>query len=310
MDIRIVFYPLLVLAGGCCYGILSTIVKLAYAQGYNFIDVVISLYFSGWLILGILLMALTALRSRKKTDTVRIQIPSLRRAGTLILTGAVTGSVCFFYYLSLETTPASIAVVLLFQFTWIGVILESIAERRLPSRTSVTAVLILLIGTLLACGVLGTELSLTTIGVGAGLLCAFCYAVFIFLSGRIEPQMHPINRSFWIVSCALFVLLCVLSPRYFTSGMVISDIWIYGAVLGLFGACIPVLFYAIGTTKISTVAATILSSAELPVAIITSVIVLQEYVSWVQWIGVVCIFAGIAYPHLRSLKLRKGLMAG
>ena len=301
---------LLVLAGGCCYGILSTIVKLAYAQGYNFIDVVISLYFSGWLILGILLMSLTALRRRKKADTVRIQIPSLRRAGTLILTGAVTGSVCFFYYLSLETTPASIAVVLLFQFTWIGVILESIAERRLPSRTSVTAVLILLIGTLLASGVLGTKLSLTTIGVCAGLLCAFCYAVFIFLSGRIEPQMHPINRSFWIVSCALLVLLCVLSPRYFTSGMVISDIWIYGAVLGLFGACIPVLFYAIGTTKISTVAATILSSAELPVAIITSVIVLQEYVSWVQWIGIVCIFAGIAYPHLRSLKLRKGLMAG
>lgn len=300
MDIRIVVYPLLVLAGGCCYGILSTIVKLAYAKGYTFTDVVISQYFSGWVILGILLLTLTALRRRKKTDPVRIQIPSLRKVSTLFLTGAVTCSVCLFYYLSLETTPASVAVVLLFQFTWIGVILESVVERRPPSRTSVTAVLILLIGTLLAGGVLGTELSLTTIGVGAGLLCAFCYAVFIFLSGRIEPQMHPVNRSFWIVSCALFVLLCVLSPRYFTSGMVVSDIWMYGAVLGLFGACLPVLFYAVGTPKISTGAATILSSAELPVAIITSVIVLQEAVSWVQWIGVACIFAGIAYPHLRS----------
>ena len=305
MDIRVVVYPLLVLAGGCCYGILSTIVKLAYAKGYTFTDVVMSQYFSGWAILGILLLTLTALGHRKKAGPVRLQIPSLRRAGTLLLTGAVTCSVCLFYYLSLETTPASVAVVLLFQFTWIGVILESIAERRLPSRTSVTAVLILLIGTLLAGGVLGTELSLTAIGVGAGLLCAFCYAVFIFLSGRIEPQMHPVNRSFWIVSCALFVLLCVLSPRYFTSGMVISDIWVYGAVLGLFGACLPVLFYAVGTPKISTGAATILSSAELPVAIITSVIVLQEAVSWVQWMGVACIFAGIAYPHLRSLKLRK-----
>lgn len=305
MDIRVVVYPLLVLAGGCCYGILSTIVKLAYAKGYTFTDVVMSQYFSGWAILGILLLTLTVLGHRKKADPVRIQIPSLRRAGTLLLTGAVTCSVCLFYYLSLETTPASVAVVLLFQFTWIGVILESIAERRLPSRTSVTAVLILLIGTLLAGGVLGTELSLTAIGVGAGLLCAFCYAVFIFLSGRIEPQMHPVNRSSWIVSCALFVLLCVLSPRYFTSGMVVSDIWVYGAALGLFGACLPVLFYAVGTPKISTGAATILSSAELPVAIITSVIVLQEAVSWVQWMGVACIFAGIAYPHLRSLKLRK-----
>ena len=305
MDHRLVVYPLLVFAGGCCYGILSTIVKLAYSHGYTFADVVVSQYFSGWIILGILLLMFAVLRRRPGSDPLPVRVPAARRVGALLLTGAVTCSVCLFYYLSLETTPASVAVVLLFQFTWIGVILESIAERRLPSRTSVIAVAILLAGTLLAGGVIGTEISLTTTGVCAGLLCAFCYAVFIFLSGRIEPQMHPVNRSFWIVSCALFVLLCVLSPRYFTSGMVISDIWVYGAALGLFGACLPVLFYAVGTPKISTGAATILSSAELPVAIITSVIVLQEAVSWVQWMGVVCIFAGIAYPHLRSLKLRK-----
>lgn len=302
MDIRVVVYPLLVLAGGCCYGILSTIVKLAYAQGYTFADVVISQYFSGWMFLGVFLLILTILRRKKAVPPSHPRTPLLHRAAVLLITGAVTCSVCLFYYLSLETTPASVAVVLLFQFTWIGIILESIAERRLPSRTSVTAAVILLAGTLLAGGVLGTEISLTVIGVCAGLLCAFCYAVFIFLSGRIEPRMHPVHRSFWIVTCALFVLLCVLSPEYFTNGTVISGIWIYGAALGLFGACLPVLLYAVGTPKISTGAATILSSSELPVAIITSVIVLHEAVSWVQWLGVLCIFAGIAYPHLPALR--------
>ncbi|MCZ0860487.1 EamA family transporter [Methanocorpusculum sp. MG] len=305
MDIRAVVYPLLVLAGGCCYGILSTIVKLAYEQGYTFADVVVSQYFSGWVILGIFLLILLTLRRNRTLTPSHLRTPLLHRVVILLITGAVTCSVCLFYYLSLETTPASVAVVLLFQFTWIGIILESIAERRLPSRTSVIAVAILLIGTLFAGGVLGTEISLTPIGVCAGLLCAFCYAVFIFLSGRIEPQMHPVHRSFWIVTCALFVLLCVLSPEYFTSGTVISGIWIYGAALGLFGACLPVLLYAVGTPKISTGAATILSSSELPVAIITSVIVLHEAVSWIQWFGVLCIFAGIAYPHLRSVGKEK-----
>lgn len=47
MNPKLLLYPLLVPAGGCCYGILSTIVKLAYERGYTFADVVVSQYF--WL---------------------------------------------------------------------------------------------------------------------------------------------------------------------------------------------------------------------------------------------------------------------
>ena len=39
-----------------------------------------------------------------------------------------------FYAISVEELPASIAVVLLFQFTWIGVVIEAIANRTFPSR--------------------------------------------------------------------------------------------------------------------------------------------------------------------------------
>ena len=204
---------------------------------------VVSQYFSGWVILGVFLLILPGLQRKKAVSPSPPRIPFMRRAAVLLVTGAVTCSVCLFYYLSLETTPASVAVVLLFQFTWNGIILESIAERRLPSRTSVTSVAILLTGTLLAGGVLGTAISLTTIGVCAGPLCAFCYAVFIFLSGRIEPQDLRCRH-----------LVC--------SGHVFP-------------------FYSVGTSKISTGTATILSSSELPVVLITSVIVLHEAVSWV-----------------------------
>ncbi|WP_338096411.1 DMT family transporter [Methanorbis rubei] len=300
MNLKLLLYPLLVLLGGCCYGILATIVKLAYGNGYTFSEVVMSQYFSGWIFLGIL-CAVIAIVGRRR-DAPRSSVKLSRRMPILLITGAVTCSVCLFYYLSLESMPASVAIVLLFQFTWIGVLLDCLVERKLPSKSSVVAVLILLAGTVLASGIIGNAISFTVVGVCAGLLSALCYAIFIFLSGRVEPQMHPVNRSFWIVTCALFVLLCVFSPEYFTSGVVVSDIWVYGATLGLFGACLPVLFYAIGAPKISTGTATILGSAELPVAIITAVVVLHEAVSWVQWVGVLCIFAGIAYPHLRSAK--------
>ncbi|MCQ2355781.1 MAG: hypothetical protein MJ014_01990 [Methanocorpusculum sp.] len=54
-------YPLLVLARGCCYGVLSVIVKLAYAQGY----MVVSQYLSGWVILGVFLLILSGLQRKK-----------------------------------------------------------------------------------------------------------------------------------------------------------------------------------------------------------------------------------------------------
>ncbi len=58
-----------------------------------------------------------------------------------------------FYAISVEELPASIAVVLLFQFTWIGVIIEAIANRTFPSRDKIISILILFAGTLFAGGV-------------------------------------------------------------------------------------------------------------------------------------------------------------
>ena len=125
MHPRLLLYPLLVLLGGCCYGILATIVKLAYDAGYSFDEVVVSQYFSGWVLLGIFCVLLAVFR---RPDLASLRYRPGRRILVLLITGVVTCSVCLLYYLSLETLPASIAVVLLFQFTWIGVILDRSEE--------------------------------------------------------------------------------------------------------------------------------------------------------------------------------------
>ncbi|HJK52550.1 MAG TPA: EamA family transporter, partial [Methanocorpusculum sp.] len=101
-----------------------------------------------------------------------------------------------------------------------------------------------------------------------------------------------------IMSCSLALLLCILSPSYIVSGTAFSGIWIYGVILGLFGCALPMFLFSIGTPRISTGAATILSSSELPASIICAVLILSEAVSWVQWIGIALIFFGIAYPYL------------
>lgn len=152
--------------------------------------------------------------------------------------------------------------------------------------------MLLIFGTVLAAGLVGTDVVLTVEGVGFGMLSALFYALYMFLLGHTEPEMHPLTRSFVIMFCSLALLLCILSPAYVVVGTTFSGIWVYGVILGLFGCALSMFLFSIGTSPVSTGAATILSSSELPASIICSVIILVEAVFWVQWVGIALIFFG------------------
>ncbi|MFF3924827.1 EamA family transporter [Paenibacillus lactis] len=280
---------LYVFLGACCFGILSTVVKLAYRDGFQFEQVMLSQFGTGWLIL-LVLMLLFARRRVTWKQAVRL-------AGVGLCT-CLTGVT---YYLSLQSIPASIAVVLLFQFTWIGVIIEAIVYRRLPDKATVISIAILFLGTLMAGGILGTgELQLNLKGTLLALAAAVMMALFVFFSGRVETGMPAITRSFYTSTGGLVLLTVLFAPNVFRGNVQMDSgngLWIYGLILGTFGVVLPVLLFALGAPKISTGLATILGAGELPVAVIASVMGLNEQVTAVQWMGVSLILLGIAYPQ-------------
>ncbi|AOR24170.1 EamA family transporter [Clostridium taeniosporum] len=281
---------LFVFLGACCYGILSTIVKLAYNDGFVFKDVVMSQFLFGWLTMLIIMIIF----SRKKIK--------LKQFISLALIGISTCATTIFYYLSLESIQASFAVVLLFQFTWIGLLIESIVDRKLPSKVNIISIIILFVGTILASGLLNNNnFKWNFNGILFGFMAALSYALFIFFSGRVETGIPSINRSFSITTGALIVAFTIC-PNYFFNGCLLEGIWKYGIILGVFGAVLPVLFFAIGTPKLTTGLSTILGAGELPIAIIASIIILKEEVSIIKWIGVIIILIGVAVPQLANLK--------
>ena len=100
-----------------------------------------------------------------------------------------------FYAISVEELPASIAVVLLFQFTWIGVIIEAIANRTFPNRDKIISILILFAGTLFAGGVFeGLGQSFSTKGIIFGLLAAVSFHS-MFLQADASLQMFRLIRK-------------------------------------------------------------------------------------------------------------------
>ena len=292
-----ILFPLLVFLGGCSFGPSSSVIKMAYEAGFAANDVVMSQYLFGWMMMAVLAGGLFAASAARK----KAAAPKMPRAKNVIGIGAVGISIALVstcYIFALQTVPAHIAVILLFQYTWIDIILEALYTRKLPHISMVTSVLILVAGTLLAACVGAGAEHLDPIGILFGIGSAFFYAIYIFLLGKVDVEVHPITRSFCILSFALLFLICIFTPAYFTSGVLADGLWKYGILIGILGCAIPSFFFAIGTPKISTGAATILSSSELPAGIICSVIILSEAVTPLQWAGVVLLFFGIAFPYL------------
>ncbi|GGE55568.1 drug/metabolite transporter (DMT)-like permease [Priestia taiwanensis] len=287
-------YYLFVFLGACSYGLLSTITKLAYGAGYTVNEVTASQMFFGWVFTFVLMLMF----SRHKVGTKHI-FPLLFVGVFSCLTGVL-------YYSSLQTVPASIAIVLLFQFTWIGVILEAVVTRTFPSKEKLISIAILLVGTVLAGGVLeGATFEWTLAGFLLGLGSALTFALFIFFSGRVATELPALSRSFVVVTGAMLLIFIIFPPAFFTNGVLFDGLWKYGMFLGFFGMVIPTIFFSIGVPKIGGGMATILGAAELPVAVLMSMALLREQVSVWQWGGIILILIGIAVPQIRLMRTEK-----
>ncbi|SMB81175.1 Threonine/homoserine efflux transporter RhtA [Desulfonispora thiosulfatigenes DSM 11270] len=282
-------YAILVFLAGCSYGMLSTLVKLAYGLGFNVSEVVGAQYYFGLLVLSIIMIFMPKTKLNLKT------------ALSLMLVGAFTALTGIFYSYALKLVSATLGVVLLFQFTWIGVLIEAIVDKTFPSRAKLLSLPFLFMGTLMAGGVFALEkMEFNLLGTLFGLLAALTFATFIFLASRIAIDQPTFTRTYWIALGAVCLVTIVYPPKFLVNGALVNGLFKYGLVLGVLSPAIAPLLFAMGAPKTGSGLATILSSSELPVAILMSSLILREQVSLVQWLGIFTILLGIASPYIYS----------
>jgi drug/metabolite transporter (DMT)-like permease len=298
-------YVLIVLLGGSSYGILSTVVKLAYSKGFTMSQV------SGsQLLMGTLLLWLIVFFTKK-------QKLGLIQIGKLLVSGIPVGLTSVFYYQALQTLDASLAIVFLFQFVWIGTLLEWLIARKRPTSGKIISIIILLIGTVLSSGVLingVTEMPLS--GFIWGMLSAVTFSAFIFVSSAVGNDLPPVQKSAILSTGGLITVMVLFPPTFLLDINEIVGVTPYGFLLGLFGVVLPPVLFAIGMPRVGVGLGTILAVAELPVAVIASAIILMEQVLISQWVGVVVILGGIyvgnlnlsfvkLMPSMNSLTIKK-----
>lgn len=284
---------LFVFLGACSYGVLSTIVVLAYAAGFSLNDVVGSQMVIGAAILWLIVLA--------RFRALKRPLPSRSQVMLAVVAGTSTGSTGLLYYAALQYLQPAMAVVLFFQFTWMGVILDAIVHRRMPRNAQLIALVPIALGTVLATGLLSAgNTQFQWQGIVFGLLAALSNTILIFVSGRVATGMDPVLRSTWMVTGGAILASLIVPPTFLWHPDVLTQLLTsYGLMLTFFGSVFSVLMFARGAPRISTGLAAILSAMQLPVTMLLSVFILNQPISAQQALGIVAILAGVVISESR-----------
>ena len=282
---------LLVALGAASYGMLTTFVKMAYAEGYTSHEITFSQMFLG--LIGLLIINL--LFVKKKSD--HSAKPEVRSILKLMAAGTSLGLTSTFYYLAVKYISVSVGIVLLMQSVWMGVILEAIMTRKRPSGQKLIAVVAILAGTVLATNLLLDSIEVDWRGIGWGLLAAASYTVTITTSNQVSLHLPSLQRSLWMMLGGTLTVSILLSP--FLLEQFNADILMkWGLVLALFGTILPPILYTAGMPKINVGLGAIISSIELPAAVLMAYFLINETVNAYQWWGILIILLAVVQMHL------------
>lgn len=290
---------LFVFLGAASFGLLSTIVKFAYAEGYHLGEITGVQAFLGMVALWLAYF----LTSKKQTPRVQMTTPAQKlptKWWKVCIAGIFTGLVGIFYYQCVKFLPASIAIILLMQYLWISMLLEALFFKKKPSRKQYLLLAVVLGGTLLAGGIFSESIDLNPKGIFFGMLAATSYAIFLMASGRTGNDLPVLKKSALMITGSCVVTWVIFPPFYFFNGVFWSGLYLWGLALGLLGTVIPPFFFSYGMPRVGVSIGAILSAAELPVATLSSALILREPVDAVRWIGVALILLAIIATNIKT----------
>jgi drug/metabolite transporter (DMT)-like permease len=285
----------LVALGATSYGMLATFVKLAYHENFTTAEVTTAQFVYG--IIGVLLI-----NSFQLVKNKNIAFKATRKnIFHLMLAGTSLGMTSVFYYLSVKYIDVSIAIVLLMQTVWMGVLLEMILDKKLPSIQKIMAVFIVLIGTILATNLIQNEIALDWRGLFWGILAAASFTTTMFTANRVATEITSAQRSLYmLLGGAIIVFLFSIVTQSTPFNFEIFLKW--GIIVALFGTIIPPVLLNSGFPLTGIGLGSIVSSLELPVSVLMAYFLLSEKINGLQWFGIILIILAIVVMNINLIR--------
>lgn len=278
-------YIFMVLLGGTMYGTMSSFVKLSYTKGFNAAEI------SFWqAFIAALLLAIYAFFTRKN-------IKGKLTFGNfifLLFTGSAIGLTNFFYYESVSYISASLAIVILMQFTWFSLLLEWLIFKSKPSKPELITVSFILVGTIMAGNILGAKAwEFSMKGVLFALSSSLTYTVYIIANSRVSKSVRWQTKSMVIMMGSSLCLFSINSEIILSSDYLNDKFFCWAIFLAVVGTTVPTALFGLRLQRLVSVSVLLLMTVELPVAIICARIVLKEQIGSLQIVGIVIMLASI-----------------
>lgn len=142
-------------------------------------------------------------------------------------------------------------------------LIECLHKKKLPATSTIIAIVITLVGTLFATGLLdGSVAALNPLGIAYGLGSALFYALFLYYSGTLGTGQPIVLRTTMLTAGGL-LFTSIASPAAYTQAFFDPITWPFAIGFAVLGILIPTTLINFASPKLTTGMVSIMASSEL-----------------------------------------------
>ena len=200
----------------------------------------------------------------------------------------------YFFFKGLQLVPASHAALLVALNPSMVIILSAIWYHEKINGLQATGVILSLFGVMLVIsrGKISTIVSEFQLGDAYMLACPFAWAIYTLAGREALKKVSPLNATTWAALSGLIMLSLFAFTEKMPSAIE-PKIWAGFAYLGILSTVIAFIWYNDGIKKIGATKTSIFNNLVPVFALLLSVLILHEHVSWYTWIGGMLVIGGV-----------------
>lgn len=281
----------LVIIAGIFWGIISIFVRRLTSEGFSSLQICCIRA-----IVSVIIMAVWFLI--KDRSLFRIQLKDI-----WIFIGTGILSLSFFsycYFTTIISSGAAIAVVLLYTSPVFVMLMGAAFFKERFTKRKLFALILTLSGCFLTAGIVGSETSISVMGLLTGLGSGFGYALYsIFAGFATRKKYSSLTITFYTLLFSGTSLLLLCKPKDMAS-FVRHDTLIYMVGVALICTVIPYVAYTAGLAGMETGRAAVLVTVEPLVGTLLGIFAYRESVDALKIIGIVLTFISVVILALKE----------
>lgn len=222
-------------------------------------------------------------------------LPGARQLPMILLLG-LSGIFAynFFFFKGLKTIPASRGALLAALNPTLVMLFSAIIYRERITARKLFGILVSLAGVVIV--ISRGQVTQLLSGLEQGDLfmlgCPVSWAVYTLAARPVLKHSSPLMASTWASLSGCLMLLLFAATEPYPAGVPLK-VWGALAYLGLIGTVVAFIWYYQGIRKIGPTKTAIFNNLVPVFAVIFSVLILQEKVSWYTWVGGLMVIGGV-----------------